>query len=128
MAMSFHRFGKVVIAGIVSIGFVSFEPQAIARNGVCSNNTSAQTGCVAYENENFEGKRQDLGPNRIYNYVGDRMNDAISSFRVAPGCRIIAWEHRDRGGASTEFGGDCQYVGDGWNDRISSWECRCTGR
>jgi hypothetical protein len=127
--MSSHRFRRGATLAIVFAGLVSFESEAIARNGICSTNTTAQTGCVAYEHEDFQGNHQDLGPNRIYNYVGGRMNDAISSFRVAPGCRFIAWEHRDRGGASKVFEtGDCQYVGDDWNDRISSWECRCTGR
>lgn len=98
---------------------------SVAGNGVCSTGgTAGNGGCMAYEHANFDGMRQDLGPNRIYNYVGDKINDKISSFRVALGCRVIAWEHRDKGGAQQVFG-ECAYIGDEWNDAISSWECQC---
>jgi len=118
-----------VIRGlVVVVSFSALLSQlSYAQGGgaICSSSESANTGgCVAYEHIDFSGMRQDLGPDRIYNYVGDRMNDKISSFRVSRGCRIIAWDHRDRGGTSQEFG-ECQYIGDDWNDRISSWQCEC---
>lgn len=47
-------------------------------------------GCVAYQHADFDGNRQDLGANLIFNHVGDRLNDSISSFRFYQGCRIIA--------------------------------------
>lgn len=99
--------------------------QAQSDGGICSNACTASTGgCVAYEHADFDGDRQDLGPNQIFTYVGDGINDEISSFRVSCGCRVTAWEHRDRGGASRGFD-ECQYVGDSWNDTISSWQCTC---
>jgi hypothetical protein len=93
-------------------------------NAICSNAATAQRGCIAYEHSDFRGRSQALGPNRIFNYVGDAMNDKISSFRVAPGCHVIVWEHRDKGGASERFD-ECQYIGDEWNDDISCWSCVC---
>ncbi|WP_442967318.1 peptidase inhibitor family I36 protein [Pseudomonas sp. WJP1] len=98
---------------------------AVAGDGICSTGASATTGgCVAYEHADFDGRHQDLRPNHIKTYVGDRMNDKISSFRVSPGCRVVVWEDRDKGGASQAFG-ECQYIGDDWNDDISSWQCEC---
>lgn len=98
---------------------------ASTQGGECSTGSTAQTGgCIAYEHRGFDGMRQDLGPNRIFNYVGSRMNDEISSFRVSSGCRVVVWEHRDKGGASAVFG-ECSYIGERWNDRISSWKCEC---
>jgi hypothetical protein len=93
-------------------------------NGICTNNESAPSGCIAYEHADFGGKSQHLGPNRKFDYVGDAMNDKISSFRVAPGCHIVVWEMRNQGGVSERFN-ECQYVGDEWNDDVSSWSCRC---
>ncbi len=72
----------------------------------------------------FDGDRQGLAPGRIYHYVGDDFNDTISSFRVAPGTYIEAWDDRDEGGYSIKFYTDAYYVGDGWNDSISSYVCR----
>lgn len=110
---------------VIAVSGVFFTSPVSARGGECSTGNSAQTGgCIAYEHADFDGMRQDLGRNRIYNYVGDKMNDNISSFRVSAGCRVIAWEHRDRGGASKVFG-ECSYIGDDWNDSISSWQCQC---
>src|SRR4051794_28443431 len=96
---SCHKMATLLIALTAFVDCIFFSSYAVARGGICSTGDSANTGgCVAYEDEDFNGRRQDLGPNRIYNYVGDRMNDKISSFRISSGCRIIAWEHRNRGG------------------------------
>lgn len=95
-----------------------------AGEAACSNAETAATGCMAYEHRDFDGRRQDLGRNRHFSYVGDRMNDKISSFRVSRGCHVVVWEHRNKGGVSTGFD-ECQYIGDDWNDSISSWSCIC---
>lgn len=93
------------------------------------NETGQFTGrdgaCYAYEHRGFRGDRYTLGRKRIANYVGDKFNDEISSFRVSPGCKIVAWEHRDQKGAAITFNSDAEYVGDQWNDKISSFACRC---
>jgi hypothetical protein len=52
-------------------------------------------------------------------------NDRISSIQLASGCRIIVWEHTIGRGAHTSFSQSVRYVGDGWNDRISSASCFC---
>ena len=95
------------------------------------NETGRFTGydgaCYAYEDRGFDGDRQTLGTRRLMKYVGDAFNDKISSFRVAPGCVVVAWEHRDAQGETTTFGSDADYVGEYWNDRISSYACRCPG-
>jgi hypothetical protein len=93
------------------------------------NETGQFTGrdgaCYAYKHRGFRGDRYTLGRKKIATYVGDKFNDKISSFRVSPGCKIVAWEHRDRKGAVVTFNSDAEYVGDDWNDRISSFACRC---
>ena len=92
------------------------------------NETGAFTGmgaCFAYEDRGFDGDRLTLELRRKFNYVGGDFNDEISSFRVAAGCVVVAWEHRDQQGAETTFYSDAEYVGDLWNDDISSFACRC---
>jgi hypothetical protein len=82
-------------------------------------------GCVAYEDHNFQGDSQSLDLGWVFTYVGDSFNDEISSFRVASGCQVVAWEHSGKAGEMTYFASDTAFVGDRWNDRISSWACRC---
>lgn len=139
---SFLNFSAVaVIVMPVAMLFGSTDPARAqcTGHGSCEdvvlisadgrNETGAFTGmdgaCYAYEHRGFDGDRQTLGMRRIMNYVGSSFNDEISSFRVAPGCKIVAWEYRDKGGEETTFYSDAEYVGDTWNDRISSYACRC---
>jgi hypothetical protein len=53
------------------------------------------------------------------------MGDWISSFKIARGCVVIAYRHRDYNGEMKIFAGSNRYVGDQWNDKISSWKCEC---
>jgi hypothetical protein len=86
---------------------------------------TASGGCVAYEDANFSGDTQSLDLGWVFTFVGDSFNDEISSFRIAPGCEIAAWENSDKGGEATSFLSDTPFVGSRWNDRISAWACRC---
>jgi hypothetical protein len=57
-------------------------------------------------------------------------NDDVSSATVDPGCRLQVWEHIEGRGASKTWSGGqtgllINYVGDSWNDRISSATCYC---
>lgn len=47
-------------------------------------------------------------------------NDTVSSIRVAPGYVVVAYTDADFGGASKTFIADAPYVGDDFNDLISS--------
>jgi len=48
------------------------------------------------------------------------MNDKISSFTCHPPCSVIAFEHSEYKGDSILYEGSQSYVGDKWNDIISS--------
>ncbi|MEY4549004.1 MAG: hypothetical protein RL685_5199 [Pseudomonadota bacterium] len=81
--------------------------------------------CVASEHPDFRGKFLALDKNHIFTFVGSKMNDKISSFRVASGCQIIAFRDRDQRGRQTLFRSDNSFVGHDEDDSISSFECRC---
>ena len=85
-------------------------------------------GCIYYEHANFEGAREDVREGDDVAWVGTQWNDRISSIQCAPGCRLLAFEDVDYGGAATRFAGSIRYVGDAWNDRISSLRVSCRGR
>jgi hypothetical protein len=81
--------------------------------------------CKAYRDRNFRGASITLEPGRVFNYVGDSMNDAISSFRLPPSCEIAVWPHRDQRGREVRFFSDVGFVGPRYNDEISSFACAC---
>jgi hypothetical protein len=129
---------SVLLAGMFGLCLHVAPAAAICTTDACGdvaqvpsdgrNVTGEYTGyeaCYAYEHRGYDGDRQTTGPRRIKNYVGDDFNDSISSFRVMEGCRIVAWEDSDSGGAEVTFYSDTEYVGDLWNDAISSYACRC---
>lgn len=80
--------------------------------------------CTVYEHENYEGRSEKLGPDNSVPLM-QRWNDRISSIDVSRGCRLTAFEHKNFTGDSKTFGAPNRYVGDLWNDRISSMQCNC---
>jgi hypothetical protein len=81
--------------------------------------------CIGFLHRDFAGPHIANNKGEQWDYVGDNWNDKISSIRVSPGCRIVAYMHRDFQGDSTVFDQDYRYVGDLWNDQISSLKCQC---
>ena len=84
-----------------------------------------EAACVAFQDINFGGAQLPLEANTSLAFVGEGWNDQISSFECQPGCRIVAFEHANFGGARQTFAGSTGFVGQFWNDRISSLEVRC---
>jgi hypothetical protein len=80
-------------------------------------------GCAYYQDANWQGKWRSItgGTRRLD--VGKSWNDLISSFSCSPSCRVVAFAD-DFKGQRAEFG-TTAYVGDAWNDKISSMIAVC---
>ena len=80
-------------------------------------------GCVYYEHANWQGKWRSIpgGTRRLS--VGPGWNDIISSFSCNQACRVLAFTD-DFKGQRNEFA-TTAYVGDPWNDKISSMIAVC---
>jgi len=80
-------------------------------------------GCVYYQDANWQGKWRSIpgGTRRLS--VGPGWNDLISSFSCNPACRVIAFTD-DFKGQRGDFA-TTAYVGDPWNDKISSMIAVC---
>jgi hypothetical protein len=97
---------------------------ALALPGFVMSQAQAQTwACTAYEHRDYGGAWRGLAANGRTNR--SKLGDKISSFRMVTGCRVIAYEHVDFKGPNAQWRTDVPYVGDSWNDLISSWECKC---
>lgn len=102
-----------------------------------SQSVNAQTLLfVGYEHSGYRGATIDIqgayGPcdargyeipdlDKWYPEWGGTWNDDISSFKTYNKCHdVTVWEDTNMRGASIFFYGHTSYVGDAWNDRISS--------
>ena len=80
-------------------------------------------GCAYYEHANWQGKWRSIPGGTRRMAVGPSWNDIISSFSCSPTCRVVAFAD-DFKGQRGEFG-TTGYVGDPWNDKISSMIAVC---
>ncbi|HEX4948950.1 MAG TPA: LamG-like jellyroll fold domain-containing protein [Blastocatellia bacterium] len=85
-------------------------------------NAQATARVTLYEHSEFRGRGLTFG----LGFVGfttlnaNGFNDRISSLTIPEPLQVRAFEHANRGGASNVFSGETSFVGDDWNDRISS--------
>ncbi len=93
--------------------------------GAWKHQSSAYPKCQFYQHSNFRGRVYSLNANSSGQYVGDPVNDQISSIRIAPGCRAVVYEHAAMKGKSRTFYASQNYLSRKWNDRISSAACFC---
>ena len=87
---------------------------------------SAQTVCATiYEHIDFGGSSRNISPGESSANIGTLWNDKASSLRVTPGCGFNGWQHADYRGTHKSFVGTVPWIGDGWNDILSSYTCTC---
>lgn len=97
--------------------------------------------CKLFEHRDMQGARMTLHHGDRVSFASEdvgnttwsekpRWNDHVSSATVDPHCTLRVWEHMKAGGAMKEWHGGrngllVKYVGDRWNDRVSSAVCSC---
>lgn len=107
-----------------------------ARCGAAAETRAARSGTLLttwYEDVDYGGDSTDIrnaggpcdaagfGVSDIGGFLGPGWDDSISSFRTFDSCVVVqGFESSEYGGASHVWVGDQSYVGDDWNDRISS--------
>jgi hypothetical protein len=88
---------------------------------------SAQAGevCSFYQHRDFQGGQFEVYGGEGVRFVGNQINDQISSASCDPGCTATVFEHWKYQGAAIRLRGDVEFVGRRWNDRISSIRVQC---
>lgn len=90
----------------------------------CKCPSPPQPACLMYEHINFTGEV--LPIRGKLNSVGANWNDKVSSVRVPNNCQLTVYQHIDYDGDNRVFGpGGVAFVGNLWNDQISSADCSC---
>jgi len=101
--------------------------------GACHRSHAGNCARVYYH-DNCEGESMHLGQGSS-RFVGHHWNDHISSLVVKKGCTLFGYEHHKFQGSATAFKGvktslrkhkrHNWFKMEHWNDRISSWTCKC---
>lgn len=82
--------------------------------------------CRLYRDMNFAGGELALAAPNTYNTLAYGMNDQTSSIKVPQGCQLTVYSREGMRGRSRVFlEGNYNFVGEEWNDRISSASCSC---
>jgi hypothetical protein len=79
---------------------------------------------IFFEHGNYGGDSRLFTAGDVSRLEGG-WNDIISSVVVFPDCRVTVWEHWDYNGNSKTFYSSATWIGDDWNDKISSLSVRC---
>ena len=97
------------------------QAEAIGANG---GPDVAGPGCIYYEHANFGGASNYIAGG-VRRKLGSGWDDRISSIACRPGCHVVVYEYREFDGAWARWGANISYLGDNWNDDISSIIARC---
>jgi hypothetical protein len=106
---------KWILAGFLALTAFLFAPPSAQAGEVCS----------FYQHRDFQGGVFDVYGGENIRFVGNQINDQISSVSCDPGCTATVFEHWKYEGAAIRLRGDVEFVGRRWNDRISSIRVRC---
>jgi Tfp pilus assembly major pilin PilA len=87
-------------------------------------NESLYARVTLYEHSNYRGRSLSYGKSFVgytqLNQLG--FNDLISSISIPESLQVKVYQHANRGGSSTTFTSSTGYVGNSWNDIISSMD------
>jgi Peptidase inhibitor family I36 len=81
---------------------------------------AAQPAVCVYEHANFKGWRLCFNYGQDVGYIGNSANDKVSSIWMQRGVVLTICEHANYAGGCRTLYQNEPYVGDGWNDIISS--------
>ena len=100
------------------------ESQSGTSTGGTSGNTSQNGGITMYTDANYGGTAVTFG---VGEYDMAAMisagipNDSISSIKVPLGYKLTVFQDIQFGGSSKVYSGDTSYVGNDWNDKVTSF-------
>ena len=95
------------------------------NNGNNNHGNNNRRQCVVFRDPNFQGRKLKISKNQEQSYVGDKMNNKISSVRVPDGCKLITFNKPNFYGNKHVYKRDRKYIGDRYDNKISSLICRC---
>lgn len=118
---------KLTTLALAAALALSAATPALAQEGPVGTNGGPDIqdqGCVYYEHANFAGASNFIAAG-TRRKLGGGWDDKISSIACNVHCHVVVYEYREFNGAWADWGANISYVGDNWNDDISSLIARC---
>jgi len=84
-------------------------------------------GCAYFEAPDYRGRRADVRADSTIEWVGADWDNRISSLACASGCRLLAYDQINFGGARRSYSGAARALGEDWSGRISALRVICAG-
>lgn len=120
-AFEHNNYGGVKNQYVGDVSFVgqSFNDKISSLRSYTTTFDSNGDSACFYEHSDFEGRSNcyEIGK---HSFVGDLNNDMYSSVKVSRGVKVEAFEHINNGGAKVQYASTTDYVGNNFNDKISS--------
>ena len=118
---------KAFALGLMVVALVAMAPSSTQDGaiGTTGGPNISFSGCMYYEHANFGGGSRSI-PGGIRRKLGSDWDDEISSIACNSSCEVTVYEYRDFNGAHQTFRGNISFVGEAWNDDISSLVARCS--
>lgn len=107
---------------------VAAPASAGGESSPASTRSASAKGCWYYSDNNYQGARAEIVEGTNPADVAAELNDKISSISCHPLCTLTAYDGAGQSGPQKKFNGDISYVGDAWNDKISSMAVTCRRR
>lgn len=114
---------KKILASLFALFLVAFAatPGPAQASGVCAQ---------LFWDSGFSGDMYTVVDGADINYIGDLWNANVSSLKVQPGCTLRLWEDTGRRGDHRSYAArrrerEVSWLGEAWNDRVSSLTCSC---
>jgi hypothetical protein len=111
---------KSRIAALATLTLLGFSVADAAVNAAHAR------ACEAYQRPDYGGQRATLEPGGTSSR--SKLDNKISSFRIANGCYAETFTGENFTGSRGVWQGQVRFVGEKWNDAITSWRCQCGTR
>ena len=101
---------------IVTIG-ITLAAMLVAAN--------AMAGCTVYRHKNYVGAPKAIAAGQEISSLERKWDNKISAVKVSSGCQLTLWKKADFQGDKREFTSNAKFVGNRWNEVVSSATCSC---
>jgi hypothetical protein len=114
---------KKFLASLFALFLVALvaTPGPVQAAGVCAQ---------LFGDNGFSGDMYTVVDGADINDIGDRWDDKVSSLTVQPGCTLRLWEDTGKRGDHRSYKArrqarEVSWIGQAWNDCVSSLTCSC---
>lgn len=86
---------------------------------------NAMAGCTVYKYKGYIGGSKVIAAGQEISSLDRKWNNEISAAKISPGCQLSVWKDAGFEGDKRDLTGNVRFVGNHWDEVISSTKCVC---